>query len=579
MKLIRFSVERYRSIIKRSYFSVFDKTVLIGPNNEGKSNILRALVCALNILELFATSPRMIKRDGKTITYSPPFLGRVENYLWENDYPISLQRSRGAKENKKSIFILEFQLNEREFSDFRVLTQTELKRAIIPIRLEVNGDEIKFTLNIPGHFYKKASEAKMIRIAKFITEKINICYIDAERTASTAIQSVASLLRIQIQKVEEKKEYKKLLEQMQELYTPELNTMSNEINSLLHKFIPSIKETKISLESSYADRRFYRRPQFDVAINDGENTSLTQKGSGVQSLVALFLAQYVSSASSHSENFILAIDEPESHLHPRGIHDIGNIINNIATHNQIIIATHSPILAQTSDPHKNIIVQDNRAEEAKKISDVRKILGVEPADNLSTAEMVVVVEGAADENMFPHMLALYSAKLKTALDDGRLIVSSCGGTWHMENYIRFLRHQLCNVYVFVDDDEAGKQQIENMKQSHAINDSEYTKLAMAGLRQSEIENLFDPSLYAGAIAKEYGLDVNRILNISSSGAKWSDYMREMFSLSGKTWDNATENNLKTIVSEIVKRTTPLMFIDHRKTSFEAGCVALENKLY
>ena len=32
MKLTAFSVEKFRSIIKPSQFSVFDKTVIIGPN-------------------------------------------------------------------------------------------------------------------------------------------------------------------------------------------------------------------------------------------------------------------------------------------------------------------------------------------------------------------------------------------------------------------------------------------------------------------------------------------------------------------------------------------------------------------
>ena len=42
MKLIKFTVEKFRSIVPRSSMNIFDKTVFIGPNNEGKSNILRA---------------------------------------------------------------------------------------------------------------------------------------------------------------------------------------------------------------------------------------------------------------------------------------------------------------------------------------------------------------------------------------------------------------------------------------------------------------------------------------------------------------------------------------------------------
>ena len=47
MQLVSFSVTNYRSITAAYKLSVRQSTVLIGPNNEGKSNVLRALVTAL----------------------------------------------------------------------------------------------------------------------------------------------------------------------------------------------------------------------------------------------------------------------------------------------------------------------------------------------------------------------------------------------------------------------------------------------------------------------------------------------------------------------------------------------------
>lgn len=575
MRLTAFSVEKYRSIIKRSHFSVFDKTVIVGPNNEGKSNIMRALVCSLNILSVFAASPNMLRKEGKTIIYMPPLLGNSNIYSWQRDFPIPYQKTNGNIENKKSIFILDFELNEVEFNDFKKLTQTKLKHPLVPIRLEVNDQNVRFTLNIPGHFYKKASESKMIKIAKFITDKINICYIDAERTASTATDSIGSLLDLQIRKIQEQDEYKKLLEQIKQLYSPVLDNMSEKVNELLKGFIPSIKNTKITLRDNYYDQRFFRRIPFSVSINDGVDTLLARKGSGVQSMVALFLAQYVSTTLHQSENFILAIDEPESHLHPQGIHDIKNILDDIAINNQVIIATHSPLLAQTSNPHKNIIVKDNYATPASKIAEVRDILGVHPADNLLSSEMVILVEGAADENMFPHILSTLSSTLKTAIDERRLLVLSCGGTSHMENYVNFLRNQLCNIYIFVDDDAAGNQLIEKMKNNGSIQDSEYTILRMNGLRNSEIENIFKPDIYASIIAQKYAIPVDRIISCCSTDKKWSTGMENLFREFGKSWNEDTAKELKTLVSEAVKSCTELQLIEHRKHALVAGCSFLE----
>jgi AAA15 family ATPase/GTPase len=51
MKLVSFSVQNYRSIAKANRIEVGRYTVLVGPNNEGKSNVLRALVTAMDVLK------------------------------------------------------------------------------------------------------------------------------------------------------------------------------------------------------------------------------------------------------------------------------------------------------------------------------------------------------------------------------------------------------------------------------------------------------------------------------------------------------------------------------------------------
>jgi AAA15 family ATPase/GTPase len=50
MELVSFSVSNYRSVTSAYRLPIRRPTVLIGPNNEGKSNILRALVSSLQFL-------------------------------------------------------------------------------------------------------------------------------------------------------------------------------------------------------------------------------------------------------------------------------------------------------------------------------------------------------------------------------------------------------------------------------------------------------------------------------------------------------------------------------------------------
>lgn len=110
MKLIAFSVEKYRSILTKSTLPVSSYTAILGPNNRGKSNLLRGLMIALETLQdMSEPYPRWEKRGGKLYCE----LRRImdEKYSWELDFPIALQDDkRGDKNKKVSRFIVEFLL-------------------------------------------------------------------------------------------------------------------------------------------------------------------------------------------------------------------------------------------------------------------------------------------------------------------------------------------------------------------------------------------------------------------------------------------------------------------------------------
>ena len=580
MRLIRFSVERYRSIIQESTLEIGDKTVIIGPNNEGKSNVLRALVVALRVLEAFSTRPHMITNSLSSY-YIFHYLKRRRDisFDWEKDYPHSLLYGDTGEKNKKPIvFSMDFRLTDKEQTEF--LAETSIKKVseVLSVSISILVDKVSAIVYIKHHNFLE--DSKTIEVSSFITKRIDICYIDTIRTASTARESIRRLMAIENTGIYSSAQYQECIHIIEGLYNRKFGEISKQVTDSLKIFVPSIREASIELpRDSYDGFSFIDiRDNVRVSVNDGEITPLEQKGSGIQSLIALALAHSMSIKPSDSKNFILAIEEPEAHLHPKAIHEIKKILFDIAKRNQLIITTHSPLLAETVNPHNNIIVKANRAMEASKIADVREALGVIPADNLSSAELVLIVEGAADENMIPHLLGLYSHTLKEALEQGRLVVSSCGGTHNMDNYVRFIRHQLCNLHVFVDDDEAGRQIIDNMKKNNSIEDSEFTIIRMPGLSNSEIENMIDPDIYADEIAKKYAVSRDKIFQIKESKAEWTMFMRDLFNEEGKDWNEDIVNKVKTIVSQSVKKSNSLKLIEYRARTFIAGCQQLERKL-
>src|SRR5690348_8902702 len=108
MQLVSFSVTNYRSITAAYRLPIRQCTILVGPNNEGKSNILKGLVTALGFLgaldrfRLHRGRLRMVNRE-------------VGGYSWAKDFPISLQAKHPTWE---SLFRLEFKLSESEVAEF-----------------------------------------------------------------------------------------------------------------------------------------------------------------------------------------------------------------------------------------------------------------------------------------------------------------------------------------------------------------------------------------------------------------------------------------------------------------------------
>ena len=86
MKLVSFTVNNYRSITSANKITISDITILVGKNNEGKSNLLRAINISMIALRFY--------QDSLGIRRSRAL------YDWETDYPVSLQKSKRKKKKE-----------------------------------------------------------------------------------------------------------------------------------------------------------------------------------------------------------------------------------------------------------------------------------------------------------------------------------------------------------------------------------------------------------------------------------------------------------------------------------------------
>ena len=559
MRLEAFSVENFRSITQANKLPLSKSTVLIGPNNEGKSNILRALNAAMFVLTKSRT-----RSNGKRTA-----IGLHRVYEWDRDFPYSLRKS---KSNQQTKVTLEFVLNEEEIRDFKTEVGSNLN-GNLPVAIYLGKDEIDVKIMKQG----KGSitfNSRSDKIATFLANRIQFNYILAVRTAEHSSIIVNNLISSAISELEENIDYISAINAIKRLQDPILREYSQKMTSTLREFLPGIRSVDFTIND---ENRYSALRQININIDDGAVTSLEYKGDGVQSLVALGLRRHQLEQLREKKTYIFAIEEPEAHLHSSAIYDLKKVLNDLSDVDQIIITTHSGLLANRAPISSNIIVNRSTANPARDLSQIRTSLGIRSIDNLINADIVLLVEGDDDKLAIRPILELRSIKIKSAFSSGRLIIDSLDGAGSLGAKIGLYKSLLCQVHCFLDNDEAGRVALEKAKRAGLITEVDYSMTVIVGKNSTEFEDLLNVDVYKDQILNRFGVDLD-ICKPRNRSAKWSDRMFDAFSLAGKQLDSQTKQRLKFVVAESVAGQADIAVSPHANTIIDTLVSAIELKL-
>ncbi len=124
-------------------------------------------------------------------------------------------------------------------------------------------------------------------------------------------------------------------------------------------------------------------------------------GGGQQEIVGLLYQ--IHSASEP----IIAIEEPETHLHHNLSRELFKLLNKMATNKQLIVATHSEYFAEISEASKTWFL-GKKAKEAKpqeiktekELQEAFGLLGAEPSDR-GYPNKILFVAGETEEGVLP----------------------------------------------------------------------------------------------------------------------------------------------------------------------------------
>lgn len=539
MKLRSIQVENYRSIGKTQSLQLdAGLTVILGPNNEGKSNLLRALVLAMGCLR----SMRLPTPPAPPSKAEPHFRLIRGVYDWEADFPRKLQALRPDGE---TVLTLEFSLSDDERRAFKVECGSAIN-GNLPLEIRVGSLGATFKVRKPGRG-AKAYAKKSRQIALFISSTFDFQYIPAIRPSQLSLEVVGSLIERELSLLSADEAYKSALQTIEDLQRPVFERLGNDVQAHLKQLLPSVKSVRIA--SSLVDRSQsrFRLPQF--VVDDGTATELEAKGDGIKSLVAISLMR-ASKAGGAIGDLVVAIEEPESHLHPGAVRQLAVVLQELANEHQVIITTHSPLLVARNRMDANIIVSKSKATPASSIAAVRQSLGVQVDDNLTTAEVVLLVEGQTDVQALRAVFSARSQAFADLLSGGRLVFDYMEGTGNVAYKLSTLRLQVATPILLTDDDKAGRDCLKKAKSAGGLDEKFHFCWKRPKGVETELEDLFAPDLYWTSIQNEFGVVLDRAVFDASDG-RWTMRMQAAFESAGKSWNSSLETNLKAHVAKLV----------------------------
>ena len=380
------------------------------------------------------------------------------------------------------------------------------------------------------------------------------------------------MLSKELATLEKKQQYIDALEVISQLQQPILEKLGKAIKKSLADFLPNINSVHVVVPATA--RRLALRSQCKVEIDDGSRTLLEHKGDGVKSLAALGLLRTKQRAAGAAS--VIAIEEPESHLHPGAIHGLRDVILNLVAENQVLITTHCPLFADRENVSRNILIDSNSAKPAKSIASVRELLGVRASDNLVNASHVLVVEGSEDVVALRAILPTLSARVAQALKQNLLVIEPVGGAGKLDYKLSMLASALCMSHVLLDNDDAGRESYEKAINANLLKLADLTIINCKGMANAEMEDCLELECYRDAVNSEFGVDLG--VPGFRGNTKWSERVKDCFTAAGKPWGDRIKARVKDTVARAVAAAPASALNTHKRHPIDALAAALEEKL-
>jgi len=444
-------------------------TVLTGMNNTGKTSFLKALHLALGNRQFISQDDFFI-RDNSTA----------------KKIIIDLLIVPIDEENKQC----------EDFSgDWEILFTVDRIRTdginnFVPLRTIIIFDTIKNSYKSQQFILKSWAEFKQDGVDWFDTETGNntsfyfdelpFFYMDAQRDVLEDTKLRNSYLGKMLSKIEYSEEDKKEIEEQIKLLN-EKAVNSSEILSIIKTTLKELDSAMDTSSDGIEITPFTKKIRdlnkgLTIYYSDNQDSfSMEYHGMGTRSWSSLLtLKSFIFLLSNNAKRKksvffpILAIEEPEAHLHPNAQKKLYGQINTIA--GQKIISTHSPYIAATAELgqirnfYKDKMVTCGRIRTDRLTpEDIRKINRqvINTRGEIFFSKVIVFFEGETEEQALPIFAQKYFGKTSVEMGVDFVGVGGYG------NYLPFLRFaEALNIpwFIFSDAENTPEKNIKSSVQ-------------------------------------------------------------------------------------------------------------------
>jgi predicted ATP-dependent endonuclease of OLD family len=523
----------YRSFRKRTELPISDRTtILIGPNDHGKTNALLAINCL---------NPE-IQFPGQDVNdkFSAPETAYI-SYLFELQHREIQQLLSAVTQTLMNVEGISDDVTSREplpvteqaieriqgLTDVQIWLERLREKRVLEI---IKPPDLPLYVKLddaPERLKGIASEQvlKMLPNVVFLTQdalRQSPDVVDLPKLMSNEVmQGVFRLAEIWEQR-------ERLLSINNRQNTEDLRIASAVLTRKIRENWTQGQDLDFYLE--------YLNNEIRLSVKDKAKT-ITAVGERSQGFTAYFNMRMILVARTDAASpngFIFMFDEPGLNLHPKGQVDLQNVFEGISKTNQIIYSTHSVFLINKNYPDRNHLIfkdSDGSNIDNKPFvggwAKVKEHLGLYLSSNFLFSDKVLLAEGATDEMYIPLILQGLIELNKFSGDLNAFAIHSGLTTQEMISYANIYLKEGRNVAVVVDGDAGGLEKKKAIEAWLTKTNRTFPVLSLNRLKPTpcSIEDFLELHTFNEAVvsACKEALDLNVI---QAKDAGWESALRD-----------------------------------------------------